>query len=189
MTKLIFVRHAQSDSSVKDDLTRPLTESGIAAAKKIPELFIDTHIDHFYCSPYIRSMNTIQYLADQCSKHIITCSDLRERKIGTWVDDFDEYAQKQWHDFDYKVENGESLNEVQRRNINQVNKILECNQNKNIVIGTHGTALCTILNHYDADYNFEYFQSIVKKMPLFIELEFDGLSLISIRECHKQIVW
>jgi len=188
MTKLIFIRHAESDYLVKDDFSRPLTDSGLIAAKKIPELFTNTHIDQFYCSPFTRSIDTIQYLADQYERKIIISSNLQERKIGSWVDDFFEFAQKQWNDFNYKIENGESLNEVQERNINEINKILHDHQNQNVVIGTHGTALCTILNYFNAQLNFEYFQSIAKKMPLFIELEFNGLSFISMKELHSDVL-
>ena len=134
--------------------------------------------------PFIRSINTIQYLAEQYEEKIITSSNLQERKVGVWVDDFFEFAKKQWNDFNYKIENGESLNEVQERNINEINNILHNHQNQNVVIGTHGTALCTILNYFDAQLNFEYFQSIAKKMPLFIELEFDSLSFIAMKELH-----
>lgn len=185
MTRIIFIRHAESDYSVKDDVSRPLTESGLIAAKKIPALFTHTRIDHFYCSPYVRSINTIQYLADQRDKEIIISSNLQERKIGVWVEDFFEYSQRQWNDFNYKIKSGESLNEVQARNINEINTILHNHPDQTVVIGTHGTALCTILNYFDARVNFDYFQSIVKKMPLFIELQFDGLSFIAMKELHS----
>ncbi|MBB6482733.1 histidine phosphatase family protein [Spirochaeta isovalerica] len=184
MTRLFFIRHAESDYSIKDDFYRPLTSSGSFAAKKIPDLFENTHIDHFYSSPFVRSVHTIQYLANQCEKNITLCPNLQERKVGSWVEDFFTYAQKQWHNFDYKIENGESLNEVQKRNINEINVILQNHQNQNVVIGTHGTSLCTILNHFDAQFDFEYFQSIAKKMPLFIELQFNDLSYIAMNELH-----
>jgi len=184
MTKLIFIRHAASDYLVKDDATRPLTDAGLIAAQNIPALFTHTRIDQFYSSPFIRSINTIQYLANQYDKKIITRSNLQERKVGIWVDNFFEYAQKQWHDFDYKIENGESLNEVQARNIAEVKRILRHHQNQHVVIGTHGTALCTILNYFNTQLNFDYFQSIVNKMPLFIELTFNGLSFISMKELY-----
>jgi 2,3-bisphosphoglycerate-dependent phosphoglycerate mutase len=184
MTRLIFIRHAESDYSVKDDYSRPLTKSGMLAARKIPELFANTHIDQFYCSPYIRSINTIQYLADQCQKEITLSADLQERKIGIWVEDFSKYSQRQWDDFSYKIENGESLSDVQQRNIKQVNEILNHHQNQTVVIGTHGTALCTILNYYNPECHFEYFQSIAKKMPLFIELQFEGTTFVVMKELY-----
>lgn len=44
MTKVYFVRHAKPDFSVKDDLTRPLTEEGMNSCKKVTEFLIDKNI-------------------------------------------------------------------------------------------------------------------------------------------------
>ena len=184
MTRLIFIRHAESDYEIKDDFSRPLTISGNISAKAIPGIFKEIKIDHFYCSPFIRSISTIQHLADQRHIDINLSSNLQERRVGSWVEDFFVYAAKQWQDFNYKIDNGESLREVQNRNIAEVKQILNNHQNQNIVIGTHGTALCTILNYYDKKINFSYFLSIAKKMPLFVELSFDNLTYLSMIELN-----
>lgn len=60
---------------------------------------------------------------------------------------------------------------VQERNIAALSDILKNNRNKNIVIGTHGTALSTILNYYDNSYNCDSFLRIIDWMPYIIELE------------------
>ena len=49
-------------------------------------------------------------------------------------------------DHDYHEEGGESLAMVQERNIEALNEILSENIDKEIVIGTYGTALSTMLN-------------------------------------------
>ena len=67
---------------------------------------------------------------------------------------------------------------VQERNIAALSDILKNNRNKNIVIGTHGTALSTILNYYDNSYNCDSFLRIIDWMPYIIELDFEGTSLI-----------
>ena len=182
MTRLIFIRHAESDNNVKNEVNRPLTNFGLKSANRIPKLFLNTSIHHFYSSPYVRTIETIKPLAKQKEMDILLRPNLKERKIGIWVDDFFKYAQKQWNNFDYKIEQGESLREVQKRNIAEVMKIINDHKNQTIVIGTHGTALCTILNHFDRKYNFDYFQSIAKKMPLFIEVRFNGQKLQTIEE-------
>ena len=51
-------------------------------------------------------------------------------------------------DHDYHEEGGESIAMVQNRNIESLNEILSDNTDKDIVLGTHGTALSTILNFY-----------------------------------------
>ena len=72
---------------------------------------------------------------------------LRERKIGRWVEDFYEFAEKQWRDFDYKLENGESLNEVQNRIVQTYNQIIKNSNVSTLLICGHGTAMSLLFNH------------------------------------------
>ena len=51
-------------------------------------------------------------------------------------------------------------------------------KDKNIVIGTHGTALSSILNYYDAAFDCDDFWRIVDWMPYIIELDFEGTKLV-----------
>lgn len=98
-------------------------------------------------------------MANSRSKSITTLTDLRERKLSDeWVKDFNEIAQKQWEDFNFKLPNGESLKEVQERNIKALNHILSESKNQTVVIGTHGTALSTIINDYKPEFRYEAFK-------------------------------
>ncbi len=186
MTRLLFIRHAKPDFSDKNDYSRPLTEEGKEKSKELVEVFKERKIDAFYSSPYIRSVNTIQYLADSRNMKINLCDNLRERKVSnTWIEDFWSFAEKQWADFNYKEISGESLKEVQDRNIIEIKKILEQHKNESIVIGTHGTSLCSILNYYDKNkIDFEYFKSMSAKMPFCIELNFNGQVFQSMLEIN-----
>ena len=51
-----------------------------------------------------------------------------------------------------------------------------------VVIGTHGTALSTILNFYNPRFGLQDFLRIVSWMPYVIELTFDGDKLIGVKE-------
>ena len=55
--------------------------------------------------------------------------------------------QKRWADHDYHEDGGESIVMVQNRNIEALNEILSDNTDKEIVIGTHGTALRACLKN------------------------------------------
>ncbi len=72
-----------------------------------------------------------------------------------------------------RATDGESLSEVQKRNIAALQSVLKTYQGKNIVIGTHGTALSTIINYYDKDFGYCDFQRIKKLMPWVVRMEFD----------------
>ena len=107
--------------------------------------------------------------------------DFRERKISNdWIEDFDKFTEMQWNDFNYKLADGETLNEVQSRNIRELHKILMENNEQDIVIGTHGTALSTIINYYDKNFNHLAFNEIKDRMPWIVWAEFEGIELSSI---------
>ncbi|MCC9947226.1 histidine phosphatase family protein, partial [Streptococcus agalactiae] len=145
---IYFIRHAEPNYNNHDDMLRELTEKGVDSSKKLVNQFSSVSISKFYSSPYKRSIDTIRPLAESKNKKIIIIDELRERKLSEgWIDNFNEVARKQWEDFSYKLEKGESLREVQQRNIKAINAILEkTSSDETIVIGTHGTALSTIIN-------------------------------------------
>jgi 2,3-bisphosphoglycerate-dependent phosphoglycerate mutase len=183
MTRIYFVRHSKPNFSIKDDLKRPLCEEGISACKKITEYLSDKGIHKVYSSPFKRAVDTIKDFADQFEFEIEKVEDLRERKVADiWIEDFNEFAKKQWEDFNYKLSNGENLNEVQTRNINAIHRILKSNADKNIVIGTHGTALSTIINYYDNSFDYSAFSRIKNLMPFVVCIDFEGLNAINIQE-------
>lgn len=82
LTKVFFVRHAQPEHNHEDDRTRPLTAEGKADSKIVLETLKDKQIDAFYCSPYKRSLDTIQETADYYGMTIRTDERLREREKG-----------------------------------------------------------------------------------------------------------
>lgn len=181
MTKVYFVRHAQPLHSFADDRTRPLTDEGYSDAKIVLNFLKDKNIDIFYSSPYKRSVDTITSTADFYEKDIITDERLRERESGHRGNNI-AILQMRWSDHDYHEDDGESIAMVQKRNIEALNSILQENQNRNIVIGTHGTALSVILNFYKHDFELTDFIRIIDWMPYVLELDFDGTELVSIQE-------
>lgn len=180
-TTIYFIRHAEPNYNNHDDLSRELSEKGVAASQALIEEFDSIQIDRFYCSPYKRSIDTILPLAKSRKMGITTSSDLRERKLSDeWVEDFNKVAQKQWENFNFKLPNGESLKEVQERNSEALNLILAESENQTVVIGTHGTALSTIINYYKPEFGYEAFNTIKHVFPWVVRAEFDGKTMIKI---------
>ena len=173
MTTIYFVRHCKPDAKIYDDRNRPLTEEGLEDSKQVLEILKDKKIDIFISSPYKRSYDSIKKAADYYKKSIITDERLRERKVGKNSNNH-EMFKKRWADLNFAEEDGESICSVQKRNIEALNEILEKYQNKTIVIGTHGTALSSILNYYDTSFNGESFMKIIDLMPYIVKMEFDG---------------
>ena len=187
MTRIIFVRHAQPVHSHTDDRTRPLTDEGLRDTQLVLDTLKDMQIDAFYCSPYKRSLDTIASTAEYFSMQITTDERLRERQSGKKGNggvgvSFKDMINKRWSDKQWHEEGGESLSMVQERNIEAVKEIAAVNDGKTIVIGTHGTALSTIMNYYDPDFGAEDFFRIVDWMPYIVARVMENGALVSTTE-------
>lgn len=178
ITNIYFVRHAEPDYSVHDDEIRPLSAEGELDAQKVADYFKDKNIEVMLSSPYKRAVDTIKPYADRTRLAIETIYEFRERKVAScWIEDFKGFSQKQWADFDYSLPDGESLNEVQKRNIVALKRTVKNNVGKNIIIGSHGTALSTIINYYDHSYGYDDFDKIRFIMPWIVKFTFDDYEL------------
>ena len=177
-TKIIFVRHAKAQYG-EDDRTRPLTDEGLRNRAIVVETLKGRKIDRFLSSPYKRSTDTIQTAADFFGMQIETDERFRERKVGTWESG---WLEKRWADFTCTEEGGECLASVQSRNMEALKEVLADYAGKTVVIGTHGTALATILNYYDNSFGLDGFMRIVGWMPYIVELTFDGERLVDKKE-------
>lgn len=88
----------------------------------------------------------------------------------------------QWEDFSYKRSDGETLMEVQERNISALKSVLERYAGKTIVVGSHGTALSTIINYYDNTFGYEEFLKIKSLMPWIVKFVFEGSEWIDMEK-------
>lgn len=181
ITTVYFVRHAQPEEGWEDDRTRPLTEEGKDDRKIILDFLRDKGIDVFYSSPYRRSFDTIADTAAFYGMEIITDERLRERQAGAGGNRHGMF-EKRWADHDYHEDNGESIRMVQERNMEALGEILARHPGKNIVIGTHGTALSSILNFYFPEFECRDFLRLIDWMPYVVELDFEGNKLLGMKE-------
>ena len=182
MTYIYFVRHCQSDHTKSgDERLRPLTKEGLEDSYAVLHYLKDKNIDVFISSPYKRSYDTITKAAEYYHLQIKTDERLRERKSGKNGNTF-ELFKKRWANKDYAEADGESLYSVQKRNIGTLKEIIEIYRDKNIVIGTHGTALSTILNYYNPAFDCDSFIRIIDYMPYIVKIEFDGAQYAGMSE-------
>ena len=183
MTTLYFIRHAEPDYSNHNDRERTLTQKGKEDRTLVTNYLSDKNIDVVLSSPYARAVDTVKHFADTYGYSIGMEEAFRERKIDSvWIEDFTTFTKMQWNDFNYKLSDGECLREVQVRNIQAVMKLLRVYEDKNIVIGSHGTALSTILNYFNPSFSFEEFQRIRGIMPWIVKITFRKDTVISIEE-------
>ena len=183
MTTIYFVRHAEPNYENHDEVLRELSPKGLQSSKELVNSFATIQIDAFYSSPYLRAIDTIKPLADSRGQTIHLISDFRERKITDhWIEDFTGFTEKQLTDFNYHLPGGESLSMVQERNIRALENLLQAHPDQTILIGTHGTALSTIINYYKPDFQLADFHRIKGVFPWIVRFEFQGASCLSIIE-------
>ena len=183
MTNVYFVRHAQPNYENHDDMTRELTEKGLRDRKLVTDFLRDKEISAVLSSPFKRSVDTVKEFADEMGLPVTFVEDFRERKVDSgWIDDFTAFAKHQWADFNYKLSDGECLREVQERNISALNGVLKEHEGKNVAIGSHGTALSTIVNYFDPAFGYEDFDAIRSLMPWIVRLSFEGMNCVEIEK-------
>lgn len=183
MTTIYFIRHAEPNYENHDDSLRELSEKGLRDRKLVTKFLLDKNIDAVLSSPYRRAVDTVADFAETVGLDVLLIDGFKERWIaGEWIEDFASFCRKQWSDFKYKLPDGESLEEVQMRNILALERVLELYAGKNIVVGSHGTALSTIINYYDNSFGHAEFEKIKGLMPWIVKFIFDEKTLVSI---HK----
>jgi len=182
MTNIYFIRHAEPNYNNHDDMTRELSAKGLKDRELVTDFLTDKQIDIVVSSPFKRAIDTVRDFADKYGMDITIIDDLRERRVESyWIEDFTSFSRKQWEDFTYKLSDGECLAEVQQRNIAALDKILDDYGDQNIVVGSHGTALSTIINYYDKTFGYNEFDAIRHLMPWVIQFTFAGKELIQIK--------
>ena len=205
MTKIYLLRHSQpfrkllgeynsSDVEQVRNEKNVLSVYGEKLAREISERKELQNIDVIYSSHYVRAMCTAKYIAENNNIKLNVDERLGERKFG--VNDISElpsdFFEEQFRNWDYKLEKGESANEVSKRMNEVLLEIINNNKDKTIAIVSHGTAIsamlktwCNILLNEETKLIELYFNDKLVfdgnwNCPELFKLEFDNNNLISI---------
>jgi len=164
-------------------MTRELSPKGLRDRKLVTAFLMDKKVDAVLSSPYKRAVDTVAEFARSRNLPVTTLWDFRERKVeSAWIEDFDGFCRRQWADFDYRRSDGETLREVQDRNIRALKGVLDGHRDETLVIGSHGTALSTVINHYDPSFGYDAFFRIRDLMPWVVRFTFEGRNCWEIRQ-------
>lgn len=166
----------------KNMILSPLGEEN---AKKLCNINELNGINEIYASNSSRAIETAKYLAESNNLRIKLDERINEREFGVeYIKDLpNNFTKLSFEDKKFKVNNGESLNEVDNRLKSFINDVLD-NNNDKIAIVMHGIILLsylkTICNHFDFDgrnFNIRYNDHIVlngtPKNPSIYKIEFD----------------
>jgi 2,3-bisphosphoglycerate-dependent phosphoglycerate mutase len=183
-----MIRHAESPFVFGQEKTRGLSEEGLEKSKKVAEIFEDIDVDLIVSSSYKRAIQTVEYLANERNLPIFKFEELRERPIKgldyklPW-DELVKAIEKSFDDIDYSLRGGESTRQAQERSIPIIEKFLNKYKGKSIVIGTHGNIMTIIMNYYNKEYGFNFWNST--SMPDIYKLIFISYELKNVERLWK----
>ena len=152
MTRLIFVRHGESEANAlkifTGHLDYDLSEEGRAQAKMAAS-YLATHevIDHIYASDLLRAIHTAEPTAKMLDLSIHTDPRLREVDLGDWSgtpllgkedSDPETFRQKAEDPSHVRYPNGEYLPDFYDRVVECVTEIAEKYPDQTVMIAAHG---------------------------------------------------
>ncbi|MFA5248311.1 MAG: class I tRNA ligase family protein [Patescibacteria group bacterium] len=171
LTKLILVRHGESENNIKDiistqldkyDLTEKGKKQAKEAAKKIKaEISKDEVV--LFSSPILRARETANIIAHEIKVEIELSDGIKEMELGSWedcdekelslTDDLRKEYDKIPRDQKWSVkrgETGESSADVAERVYSWLKEILKKHAGKTIIIVTHGDPVIDLINKLKA---------------------------------------
>ena len=145
--KLIGEYNSNEIEQIRNE-KNPLSVNGEKKALQMSEYKELQDIEVIYSSHYVRAMATAKYIAEKNNIKLNVDFRLGERKFGvkTMSDLPKDFYEHQFSDWNYKFQDGESLNEVKDRMTEVFFEILNKNKGKKIMIVSHGTSLTTLLS-------------------------------------------
>lgn len=168
MTKIIFVRHGQTEWNVlgryQGQTDVALSPLGIEQAEKLAAHFPVDKIEAVYSSDLARAMTTARCVADRFGLTVEPRPELRELNFGDWEGlTYDEIVAK-WPDalenfFQHpdvlEIPHGESFPKLRERALACVEEIVSRHPDQTVAVFAHGAILRTILTaalHMDLQY-------------------------------------
>lgn len=169
-TIIYLTRHGQTLWNIEKMLqgrgNSPLTEDGIERAKELRDRIKNIHIDIIYSSPIERALNTANIIKGDKDIEVVTDDGLMEMCFGDYEGRRTEEIMQEnpsWDiglimkgDTKLSAPNGENLAEVRDRVSKTMDRIIEENKGKTILIVAHGITLKALMYYFkDEEVNTE----------------------------------
>jgi 2,3-bisphosphoglycerate-dependent phosphoglycerate mutase len=182
-TVVYMVRHGESPKEGNERI-RGLTEKGYLDAERLADFLKDEKIDAIVSSPYIRSILTVEKVAQQIGQEVIVFENLKERVFSSEDNRLADkelvpILEKSFFDSNFSLNGGESNADCQKRAIEVLKKLLVNYNDKKVVIGTHGLVMTLMMRYYDSTYDLNFLYSTSK--PDIYRLEFIEQELVSVQ--------
>lgn len=187
MNNLNFPSHESLDSKREKRILSIEGERESAELKNIPYL---EHVQAIYTSNYVMSIGTAKYLAKDLELDINIDSDLGERVLGNLGDKkIRMVTEMQENDFNYKLSGGESLNEVKRRMLHFINKVIQKDKDKTVAVFTHNVAITSLLSNYcTKGFNLDNRLILNYGEDAIIDGAWDGINIIELQFQDDELI-
>lgn len=157
--RIYMVRHGETDwnatSRLQGHSNVPLSEQGRRQAELLGRRLAALKFDAFYASDLVRAYETARIIAlHHNNQDINTMPELRELNFGRWeglsINEIQgQYPEeiKQWWETPLltRIPGGESLDEVVKRTVTAVKKIVESHGDGNVVLVSHGGVIRSVV--------------------------------------------
>lgn len=154
MTKLILVRHGETEVNVKGKIHKhgdleELTKNGVSQIQKTSEALKKLNPWAVYCSKENRAKQSAKIISDRLKLPLYEVEGLEERNWGDYAGlSFQEIKEKAGMDkmafderYTFHPPYGESWKETEERLLKVLDDIISKNMSKNVVLVTHGGSI------------------------------------------------
>lgn len=161
MTELYLVRHGQTvwnlEKRLQGSKNSNLTDLGKEQAARLGKRFEDIHIDSAYCSTSDRAMETCRIILGNKTIQPTLLDSIKEMDLKSWEGKLNSEIKAQNEELFNQFWNaphlmtefpGETLNDFTNRIINALNIIIKENENKKVLVVTHGLVMRTLINYF-----------------------------------------
>jgi broad specificity phosphatase PhoE len=204
LMKLYFMRHGESEANTLRVISNrgfqhPLTDRGREQAHTLAQKLNDAGIRRIYASPLMRAVQTAEILAAAWGVEMGVHAALREYDCGIIEGRSDEQAWQIWLSTwqnwleagacDYRIEGGESFNDIRMRFVPFVNTLIEQRGGEDVSLalighgGIYHYMLPLVLENIDTDF--------ARENPIgntdYIVAQNDGQHLLCVEWCGKTV--
>lgn len=182
-TTIYLIRHCESDHSVTDAKTRPLTEKGLRDAERLAEVLKDTPVSRIFSSPYLRACQTVMPICKARNIELQTDSRMREWMGGRpFANEHFEGRMQEMFENESNVYGGaESLKALKKRTNEFIMHLLSRFSGETVFIGTHALAMTAALKSFDDRIGLDFLMNMLPVTPYFAVMEFEKFELKSLR--------
>ncbi|MEC0228356.1 histidine phosphatase family protein [Paenibacillus alba] len=162
MTRLYLIRHGETqwneERRMQGHLDSPLTAKGQQQATWLSNALQDVHFDRLCASSSGRALQTATIVKGTRDMDIHTSDDWREMNLGSWEgrisSEIEELDPDNFHAFwhapqMYKTSKGESFEDLQRRVIPAIERLVEEHAGQTIALVSHSVTLKIIMAYLE----------------------------------------